>query len=173
MRYVWAAVLVATLAGCDRPRPFAAFEPVRAHACACKDVTCAEDAERALAEAIVKRRGLDDAMARMFRAPIIDDARACISAAWRASQPPDLFSAESEVPPGRSPPSTCTDAYAVAHRILACDRTPVAHRTFVAQEFLLLRSVLDGQSAEEMTELQIYEHCLRLIMLTMRIEDCR
>jgi hypothetical protein len=92
-----AIVAAAAMAGCDVPRPFATFEAVRYHACVCKEITCAETAEARLVAALVKEPTPANPSIRMARQPIIDETRRCLSAAWRASQPPELFTAEAEL----------------------------------------------------------------------------
>jgi hypothetical protein len=166
------AAALAALVACERPNPFADLERMRDWACACRDASCTEGAERGLADAIEKRRPHDDSPERMTRAPIIDAARRCLTTAWRASQPRELFSAETDTPPSNAP-STCADAYARAHQILACDRTPVAHRTRVAEELLRLRATLEGEEAKTMSELQLYDHCMVIHMRTIGVENCR
>ncbi len=159
------------LAACDSPRPLARFERVRDLACSCKDLPCAEDAERKLAGAIEHDRTQYESTPGQV--PVIHATRRCLTTAWRAAQSPALFLAESEADQPARGPGPCPNFLEVAHRIMTCDRTPLSARTRVAEQVLSLRAFWDADGKPLKAELELYDECLWRLSSTLGVENCR
>jgi hypothetical protein len=157
------AMALAMVAACgpSKARP---FEPLRERACACKDVECAEAVEGDLSAAIAKRTSTqprDDAA--------IDATRHCMYEVWRSAQPPELFTAEAEMPRG---PAPCESYFKTAARILACERTPLAARTRIANEMIEIRTHWNADGTPRSPEMELYDRCLAALSPTMGVETC-
>lgn len=164
------ALLAALAGGCDRPRPYAALERARDHACTCKDVDCAEVAEGELAAALVTHRAAQTGSSiAPAVVPLLAEARGCMTSLWRTAQPATLFGAEAEPPRG---PAPCETYLPKAMAILRCDRASLALRTRVASDVLELRTHWSADGAPLRPELELYDRCLAALMRTMGAQDC-
>jgi hypothetical protein len=160
----------ALVAGCDAPRPHAALERARDHACACKDLACAEAAEAEMGTALAAHRDRNVGRAiAPAAAVIVADTRRCMTATWRDAQPATLFDAEIAPPRG---PGPCDVYFPTAMTILTCDRAPLALRSRIANDVISLRTHWAIDGTPRLRELDLYGLCLAALSPTLGAEDC-